>query len=393
MKFLIIIKKLFSSINDSSHVKNWDVQLKPRKKEPDVEYAYILKSSTKPVLCSKQTLFDKLEKYDNIYLVATPQHDHYIIPGSDHETIVPILKQKKTDLKNQMKWGMFWISIFGSVFLYFSLNNYGSISEFGTLKLYFAIFGILPILSSLIALWEFKKMKDKDYDNEVLEQKFNFWIEHKPDYFVYGFAGIIVIIFTLQILTGLESSIDLAGLVKPDTQNGEYFRILTATLLHGSVMHIVFNAGALYVIGKMVNKLTGFYVFLSVFLVSGIMGSIFSLIFYPHVTSVGSSGGIMGFIGFLLVLGYKFKSNLPRSLIKSMLRTMVLIAVIGVLAYDIIDNAAHFGGALGGVITGLLLIKKQVTIPYKSSILIRVFGLVSGLILLFGVALIIIRIF
>ncbi len=49
----------------------------------------------------------------------------------------------------------------------------------------------------------------------------------------------------------------------------------------------------------------------------------------------------MGLVGFILIISIKFNDNIPRNIIKSMLNTIVLVAIIGISASDIIDNAAH----------------------------------------------------
>jgi membrane associated rhomboid family serine protease len=150
-------------------------------------------------------------------------------------------------------------------------------------------------------------------------------------------------------------------------------------------MHIFFNATAIFIIGRMVIRITDFHMFSTVLLVSIIFGSLFSIYFIPEQTSVGVSGGILGLFGFVLIIAIKQRSLVPRNILKSMLNSLFLVAVLGVAATDIIDNAAHGGGLIGGIIMGLLLIRsKKQEIPYRSGVFITILGLISVGILLFG---------
>lgn len=159
---------------------------------------------------------------------------------------------------------------------------------------------------------------------------------------------------------------------------------------YGSIMHILFNSAALYVIGYRVIRISGFPYFAVVFLFSGLLGSLFRLFLLPSQSSVGASGGIMGLVGFMLIMSIKFKDHVPRNIIKSMLNSIILIAILGISAYDIIDNAGHAGGLIGGIIIGLLLIRKRDNmIPYKPTILVNILGIVSTIVLIGGIVMII----
>jgi membrane associated rhomboid family serine protease len=73
---------------------------------------------------------------------------------------------------------------------------------------------------------------------------------------------------------------------------------------------------------------------------------------------VGASGGLMGLVGFLAVLGYRRKEILPSGFFKSILISICFMGVIGLVGFAVIDNAAHLGGLVAGVVFGLVLIKR-----------------------------------
>ncbi len=157
-------------------------------------------------------------------------------------------------------------------------------------------------------------------------------------------------------LFGGSNSILLAGFVKPLFWDGEFWRILTGAALHGGLMHLAFNCYALYILGKLIETLSNRAHLAIVFLVSAIGGGILSLIFLPDVPSVGASGGIIGFLGYLTIYGFKRRKLLPASFLKNMLFNVAFIAFIGIFVLPNIDNYGHLGGLLTGAIYGFLQI-------------------------------------
>jgi rhomboid protease GluP len=162
------------------------------------------------------------------------------------------------------------------------------------------------------------------------------------------------------IVNGGETSILLAGFVKPAFTHGEYWRILTGMQLHIGLIHLLFNCYALYVLGKLIEILSNRAHLIIVFLLAGIGGNILSLIFVPDAASAGASGGILGFLGYLAVYGYKRRRLLPPEFLKNMLFNIGFIALYGIMLYRVIDNFGHLGGVLTGALYGLIQISGDV---------------------------------
>lgn len=167
------------------------------------------------------------------------------------------------------------------------------------------------------------------------------------------------------ILLGGEKSILLAGFVKQAFYDGQYWRILTGAALHGGLIHLAFNCYALYVLGKIIEILSNRAHLAIVFLLSVIGGSVLSLIFLPEGISVGASGGIVGFLGYLAVYGYRRRQLLTNAFLKNMLLNIGFIALfgLGINQYSdkiAIDNFGHLGGLLTGVIYGFFQISSDV---------------------------------
>lgn len=161
---------------------------------------------------------------------------------------------------------------------------------------------------------------------------------------------------TDSLMSGGDASVLLAGFVKQLFNAGQYWRILTGAALHGGLIHLAFNCYALYVLGKLIETLSNRAHLAIVFLLSAIGGGILSLIFLPEARSVGASGGIVGFLGYMTVYGFKRRKLLPDGFLKNMLFNVVFIGFVGVFVMSNIDNFGHLGGLLGGAIYGFVQI-------------------------------------
>lgn len=375
-------------------MKNWEEEIVLPAKETGTEYAYILKSSSIPIKCDKETLLKVIETEENVEFVTTPKNSTFIIPGSDFETIKPILFKKKASVKQNIVYAFIYIILFGGLMLLFNFSHQGNDNQTNTEKLYLLIFGIIPMISNYYEFFTLNRINESNYKKESEEIKFDYWVKLKTSYSIYICTGLLVLIFTFQLPFEFKKSIELAGLIKQKVLVGEYWRVLTAPLLHGGLLHIFFNAFALFIIGRTAIRITGFSYFALVFLFSAILGSLFSLYLMPLGTSVGASGGIMGLIGFILVISIKFKDEIPRNIIKSMIQAIILVGLLGISASKIIDNAAHLGGLVGGILAGLVLIRNtNKRIPYKPTIFVKMLGALSSIILVLGVVMIFTSIF
>jgi rhomboid protease GluP len=177
----------------------------------------------------------------------------------------------------------------------------------------------------------------------------------------------LVAVFLCQLYADLNFSVLLAGFDKQLFSEGQYWRILTGAALHGGLLHLFFNSYALYILGKLIETLSNRAHLAIVFLLSAIGGGVLSLIFVPEAVSVGASGGVIGFLGYLTAYGFKRRKLLPPAFLKNMLFNIAFIGLFGILVnlYGqtqssenslMIDNYGHLGGLLVGVIYGFLQI-------------------------------------
>jgi membrane associated rhomboid family serine protease len=161
----------------------------------------------------------------------------------------------------------------------------------------------------------------------------------------------------------LGASVDAGALRLDAVAAGEWWRLLTAPVLHGGIFHFWMNYAALESLGRTMETRGPPALVPIVFLVSALAGGAASLALPPDVASVGASGGLMGMFGFLAVMAYRRKRHLPEGFLKALLINIGLIALMGIVAYRFIDNAAHGGGLLAGLVVGLLAIPHGDRVP------------------------------
>ena len=141
------------------------------------------------------------------------------------------------------------------------------------------------------------------------------------------------------------------GAVRRDlVLDGEVWRVMTATLVHAGFLHLIVNLLVLGFAGHQLETVLGGRRMLWLYCLSGIAGSLTSVLWYDSVTSVGASGAIFGVVGALAVLA-------GRGLIAEDNRVLVWLLAVVVIGSGLlmagatnVDNAAHCGGLIGGIL-------------------------------------------
>lgn len=132
-------------------------------------------------------------------------------------------------------------------------------------------------------------------------------------------------------------------------QQGEYYRLFTSIFLHVNFVHLAVNMFSLWQVGSFLEDGMSKIKFLTLYFLSGLGGSIFSVLFQEGVLSVGASGAIFGLIGALLSWSVLKKQW---EITKIVMLNLILNLFI-TLSVPGIDNMAHLGGFLTGLILGL----------------------------------------
>jgi rhomboid protease GluP len=141
----------------------------------------------------------------------------------------------------------------------------------------------------------------------------------------------------------------------PLTLNGQWWRVFTSMWLHGNILHIVSNMYCFWQFGRVAERIFGRSRYLAIYLIAGIGSSLGSLAWHPATVSVGASGAIFGVAGALFVPFFHKRLRLPQPVMSSMLRSIGLFIVINLIigaSISFIDNSAHVGGLITGLILG-----------------------------------------
>ncbi len=194
----------------------------------------------------------------------------------------------------------------------------------------------------------------------------------------YALIAINVAVFLLRALSPeIDEDIYLWGANIPSlVVSGEYYRLLTSMFLHASIygfrgdfafsnsIHILFNMFVLYGVGRQIEPVFGHARFALIYLLGGLMGSVFSAVFREGGGgSVGASGAVFAVIGAELIYLYRHRELLgaaAQAQMRSLLVWGFLNLALGALGSTFgsgmrIDNWGHLGGLAGGLALAWLI--------------------------------------
>eukprot|EP00301_Raphidiophrys_heterophryoidea_P026838 c9349_g1_i1.p1 GENE.c9349_g1_i1~~c9349_g1_i1.p1 ORF type:complete len:598 (-),score=107.25 c9349_g1_i1:469-2262(-) len=140
------------------------------------------------------------------------------------------------------------------------------------------------------------------------------------------------------------------------SQPNQFYRFLTANFLHVGIVHFIFNALGQYVLVSQVELIAGFWRTAAMYIISGSCGFMISAIFTTNFLSNGSSAAIYGMLGVETVdlfQTWQLFEN-PWKMLPPLLLKLAIYLGVGTLPY--IDNFAHVGGFLAGIVCGLVFL-------------------------------------
>ena len=175
---------------------------------------------------------------------------------------------------------------------------------------------------------------------------------------------VIISIILLNILVfvgGLFSGYYSEIVAKGATMNyliekGEVWRLLTAVFIHDGFSHLIFNIFALYVFAPIIEKELGKFKFLIMYLSSGVLGNFFTYLLKDDTySSVGASGAVFGVLGAVLALA--ITSWNKNEELKITIIPVIIISIVLTFLQPNINETAHIGGFLSGLIISLVFLK------------------------------------
>ncbi len=170
----------------------------------------------------------------------------------------------------------------------------------------------------------------------------------------YAILGITIAMYILQVVvrnaTGVQL-IEFYGMkINEYILAGQYWRLLTPVLLHGSILHLLFNMYALYAIGRGLEQQFGHVRYLLLYLVTAFTGNVFSFLITPN-PSLGASTAIFGIIaaeGVFIFQNRELFGGSARAMLSNTLLIVFLNLAMGASSSGI-DNWGHLGGLVGGL--------------------------------------------
>lgn len=168
-------------------------------------------------------------------------------------------------------------------------------------------------------------------------------------YVTYAIIAITSLVYILQLAT---SDLPIVFLAKDNDliRRGEFWRLLTPALVHGSLPHILFNMYALLSFGTSLERHFGHGRFFLLYVLGAFAGNVMSFLL-TRADSVGASTAIFALIGaegVFLVQNRKLFAGQFRNAIGNVIFVVAVNLFLGLA--PTIDNWGHIGGLLGGVI-------------------------------------------
>ena len=145
----------------------------------------------------------------------------------------------------------------------------------------------------------------------------------------------------------------------PATQDGQWWRLGSALFLHFGVLHLSMNLWALWDGGPLVERANGSPRFTAIYVGSGLAGNLLSLVIQGNQdVPGGGSGAIFGIYGALLVFLWRERQSVPAGEFRWLFLATRLFTLISTglgLFVSGIDNSAHIGGLISGILLALLV--------------------------------------
>lgn len=326
--------------------------------------------------------FDELSAYladakNRAALIWTPLRERCFPAEEEPELLESLTKRKRTlgaedweNLRSRAFW--FLLPVVWSAWKCVQAGKgFHQSQELGLFSVLWLIFAGIPAYEAWKRLRRAERLTEANLAAEADEVRFEIWLVRQKAVSTKLLAGILAGVYFVQVLESYASvksilaavisapvvagattslaGLEEAGLIKPAYRAGEWWRLFTAPLLHGGIVHLVMNGLGLLYLGRRAEVLAGWPHLCLVFLISCLCGGMASD-FGLTAPTVGASGGIMGLLGFLLVFEQLHGRLVPQRSMRRLFAGLALTFVVGFIGYQLIDNWAHGGGLLAGLV-------------------------------------------
>jgi len=174
-------------------------------------------------------------------------------------------------------------------------------------------------------------------------------------------------VFVAEGLLGGDPSVEstvalfrLGALHAPAVRDGDFWRIGSYALLHIGWIHILVNGYALWILAPQLEMTFGSNLTLGLFSATSLAAGAASYAWSLHTDaarlSAGASGGLFGLFGATVALYLRVRKHLPEPVRRGIARAIGINLLINLaIAFTApVDNAAHLGGLVSGILLGLV---------------------------------------
>ena len=146
----------------------------------------------------------------------------------------------------------------------------------------------------------------------------------------------------------VQTVYDFGGVIGDEIQvdPSQSWRLFAAMFVHIGLQHFVLNMVTLYFLGRIAEDLFGSKAFLALYILSGLMGNLFVMIFSPEVVAAGASTALFGIFGAIASLRFIARSPYIQYLSQSY-TSLILVNILFSFMPGI-SLAGHLGGLVGG---------------------------------------------
>lgn len=222
------------------------------------------------------------------------------------------------------------------------------------------VFVLIGVIALGQAVWAWQRPADATPSEDGrLGFRFAGWLATQPKRFTIVLMGCAFGPSLVAVFTGLEAAVADAGLVREEVTGGAWWRVLTYGSLHAGVVHGVMNGAVLLAVGSLAEALLGWKRLVVVYVGGVALGGLATWgLPVNELPTVGASAGVLSVVGALLVVGVRWRVWLPRRFVWSWVALVVLTGGVGAVLPTMIDNVAHAGGLLAGLVMGWVLTPK-----------------------------------
>lgn len=326
--------------------RTWEELFPRRPKPPEIPYGF-LSARDEPVASSRETLLHLARTRTIPSLVWSPDAEE-MVPPWEVPFLLEAMRGEIAKAARRERRRVIWGAAAVMPLLFVILSP--------TMALAIAVL-VAPLALVVIGMITRRIQQAEQNGPEAFRRDFDALVDQhaelaQPIPATRAVAWAITATGVSQILF-LDASVDAGAVSRQAVAAGEGWRLFTAPMLHGGILHFWMNYGALKSLGRTIETRGAPSYVPLVFVAAALAGGACSILVPPDTPSVGASGGLMGMFGFLAVMAYRRRQHLPEGFLHGLLINIALIGLVGLIAYRFIDNAAHAGGLIAGLLIGI----------------------------------------